>query len=322
MDIRIKELFDEGVRLSVQEHAEQEAKKVGILRAGNTGIAAVDEGSGKLEIAGKCHRQTYLRLIGVASEDADYSRELMFDSGRSNEDLWVAVLQRSYKGIILREEEIPIQWTTKSGIPVSGRPDIVLCDNDKKPLRGLELKLVSSMWTARDILMGRPKGLHVMQAGHYMWKLGVPFELWYTSRVDWSVLGWAQKHYPRYGEPGSEHCEYDDNGLIRKVIPFTQGFHLRFGEKGLIEYTPVGQEDEPWKETIVSAERIEAYYEYVAQIGQTKNLGPRPQNLSSTGEKQNWKFCDYCPLKPTCDAHESDFDTWLEAAKGIVPKAE
>jgi hypothetical protein len=110
--------------------------------------------------------------------------------------------------------------------------------------------------------------------------------------------------------------------VIRKVLPFTQGYYLRFNENGFIEYLPVGREGESWSETIVSPERIEAYYEYVAQIGTTKNLGPRPQNLSSTGQKQNWKFCDYCPLKATCDAHESDFDTWLEAAKGIVPKAE
>ena len=68
---KILELFDEGVRLSVDEHAVQEQQKVGILRAGNTGIAALNA-KGEMEVGGKCHRQTMLRLLGIASEDADY----------------------------------------------------------------------------------------------------------------------------------------------------------------------------------------------------------------------------------------------------------
>lgn len=316
---RILELFDEGVRLSVDEHAVQEQQKVGILRAGNTGIAALNA-KGEMEVGGKCHRQTMLRLLGIASEDADYSKELMFDSGRGNEDLWYSVLSRAYKdGIILREEEIPIQWMTSNGTPVSGRPDLVLCDHDTKPVLGLELKLLCSFWTTRAILLGQPKTMHIMQAAHYSWKLGVPFELWYTSRVDWPVMGWAGKHLPKQGEPGSEHISFNEKGEARKITPFKLGFLLTQDEEGFIHYSAVGR-DESATKSIVSIPRIQEYYEYVSTMVERKDLGPRPQNLTATGEEVSWSFCSYCPLQSTCDAHESDFDTWLEEAKGIVPK--
>lgn len=318
---RVEDLFDEGVRLSVEEHAVLEKQKVGILRAGNTGISAINA-KGELEVAGKCHRQTMLRLLGIAAEDANYSRELMFDSGRGNEDLWYSVLARSYKeGIILREEEVPIRWMTDNGTPVSGRPDLVLCDHDKKPVLGLELKLICAFWTARSILLGEPKTMHIMQAAHYSWKLGVPFELWYTSRVDWPIMGWAGKHLPKPGEPGSEHIEIDDKGEPRKIVPFKLGFILTTDDDGFISYSVVGREQQPVK-SIVSVQRVKDYYEFVARMAETKNLGPRPQNLTATGAKASWSFCSYCPIKPTCDAHESDFDTWLQAAKGVVPQAE
>lgn len=318
---RIEDLFDEGVRLSIDAHAALEKQKVGLLRAGNTGIAALNA-KGDMEVAGKCHRQTMLRLLGIAAEDADYSKELMFDSGRGNEDLWYSVLSKSYKdGVILREEEVPIQWTTSNGTPVSGRPDLVLCTTDKKPVLGLELKLICSFWTARSVLLGEPKTMHLMQAAHYSWQLGVPFELWYTSRVDWPVMGWAGKHLPKPGEPGSEHIELDDKGEPRKVVPFKLGFVLTTDEEGFIHYSVVGREEQPIK-SIVSVQRIKDYYEFVSRMVQDKTLGPRPQNLTAQGDKASWSFCSYCPLKSTCDAHESDFDTWLQAAKGVVPKAE
>lgn len=317
---RVLELFDEGVRLSVQEHAEQESKKVGILRAGNTGIAAFNE-KGLMEVGGKCHRQTMLRLLGIASEDADYSKELMFDSGRGNEDLWYSVLSRSYKeGIILREEEVPIQWQTKNGTPVSGRPDLVLCDQAKQPVLGLELKLLCSFWTTRSVLKGEPKTMHIMQAAHYSWKLGVPFELWYTSRVDWPVMGWAAKHLPKEGEPGSEHIEFNEKGEARKIVPFKLGFILTQDKEGFIHYSVVGRASNPVK-SIVSIPRIEEYYEYVSTMVERKDLGPRPQNLTAIGEEVSWSFCSYCPLQSICDTHESDFDTWLKEAKGMGPNA-
>ena len=316
---KILELFDEGVRLSVQEHAEQEKTKVGLLRAGNTGIAALND-KGEMEVGGKCHRQTMLRLLGITSEDSDYSKELMFDSGRGNEDLWYSVLSRSYKdGVILREEEIPIQWQTSNGTPVSGRPDLVLCDPDKKPVLGLELKLLCSFWTTRAILLGEPKTMHIMQAAHYAWKLGVPFELWYTSRVDWPVMGWAAKHLPKQGEPGSENISFNEKGEARKIVPFKLGFFLTQDTDGFIHYSVIGREGEPVK-SIVSIPRIQDYYEYVSTMVKRKDLGQRPQNLTATGEKVSWSFCSYCPLQSICDAHESDFDTWLKEAEGMVPE--
>jgi hypothetical protein len=88
---------------------------------------------------------------------------------------------------------------------------------------------------------------------------------------------------------------------------------------GFIHYSVIGREGEPVK-SIVSIPRIQDYYEYVSTMVKRKDLGPRPQNLTATGEKVSWSFGSYCPLQSICDAHESDFDTWLKEAEGMVPE--
>jgi len=46
-------------------------------------------------------------------------------------------------------------------------------------------------------LLLEPKLVHLMQAGHYAWELGIPFQLWYTNRAEFAVgSGWEQKTIP------------------------------------------------------------------------------------------------------------------------------
>ena len=208
---KIKELYLAGLRARIKEHDDREKAKTGTLRGGNSGI--ITEGG---IAAGACGRLTYLRAKGINPNPIEEERELMFAAGRSNEDSWLDALKRSYDGPILCEEEIPTHWITTEGTPVTGRPDIVLGKDDGvatedtkysyspdeewndgparafAPHLGIELKLVSSLWTARTVLIeDTPKIEHLIQSAHYSWQLDCPFELWYTSRADYHIgSGW------------------------------------------------------------------------------------------------------------------------------------
>jgi len=313
-------LLEAGTQALTEQARVKEADKKGILRGGSIGLAEkTDKG---IEVSGTCHRQAMLRFLGVdvkGMED-NTSRDLMFAAGRTNEDSWLEVLAASWPGKILREEEVPIVWNTPNGTVISGRPDMVLaCSEGKYFARGLELKLVSSLWTARTVIKGEPKTNHLIQTAHYMWRLSeqvreeVPFELWYTSRVDWHVMGWAQKHFPKHGALNSEFCEYSQNKdgeyEIKKVLPFTKGFEVRFVQDKL-QFKEVG--GKKWVDTIITKSRIAMYYEHIEELAQSKSLGPRPVNLDYSGQKESWKQCDFCPLSKICDEYENDsFEVWL-----------
>jgi hypothetical protein len=363
--VSIKEVFDRGLQKLVAKHAETESTKVGTLRAGNTGLLL---GDGR--VVGKCARLTYLRMKGIEVEEPDASRELMFAGGRGNEDLWIDVLKEGWDGPILREEQIAISWQTTSGITVTGRPDIVLCAppaaegqtlGKTVPVKGIELKLVSSLWTARDVgILLKPKMLHLLQAAHYSWQLGVPFELWYTSRADFAVMGWAANNFPRVGEPGSQRCEYGlyEKGPyelnpktgrkqmkkfrvsrevydrlpeekrvsdIIKVLPFAQGYELLWNSKDQLQYRPVMDDGSfgPWTFTVITKKGIEEYYQLVAAIDSTQVLPARPVNLDADGQKGSYDPCNYCPLGKagTCDrAEKQGLKAWTEEAKKLLPK--
>lgn len=321
MSSRVHILLDQGLRNLVDAHAKEESTKVGTLRAGNTG-ALLEDGS----ILGKCARLTYLRYKGIQVEAADYSRELMFAAGRTNEDSWIQVLKAADPSLEMKaEEEIPVKWETANGIAVTGRPDLVLF-KEGKPDLGIELKLAASVWTAKDVGINmKPKMLHLLQAAHYSWQLDVPFELWYTSRVDWPIVGWMVKQFPKQGEFGSHLLQYSEKGDPKKILPFAQGYSLRWNKKDKLEWRPlvmhasqVSMEDIPWMDTPISKEGIKNYYELVSSIDSTRQLPPRPVNLESTGEAGAYSICDYCPLKETCTKEEGKgFDTWVAAVQKV-----
>lgn len=314
----IKQLLQQGFEKAQGEHAELEKTKLGILRGGNSGLA--EEIEGVVGITGHCHRKTFLRLKGVSWDTIDDDRHIMFEGGRYNEDVWLVLLSKSYPHKILCEEEVPISWQTSNGTLVTGRPDMVLCDALGNPAEGLELKMASSMWTVREVINGRPKQPHLIQAGHYSWRLGIPFQLWYTSYVDFAVTGWAQQHFPKQGMPGSEYCVYNDDGDIIKTLPFQIGFELSWDTDGILHFRPAGSKGR-WQETIISKSRIERYYEIVSQMESTDSIGPRPENLKYDGNKQSWSMCDakYCKLAPVCDkfADNDSLRAWAKAVQEL-----
>lgn len=308
----VLEIYLQGQKNLAQQGVDNEATKTGTLRAGNTGIL-----TGKGEMVGSCHRKTWLRMKGIAGHDpVTFSKSLMFGAGVGNEDLWTDVLTAAQEQglVIKREEEIPIAHSI-GGVTITGRPDVVLgseIDGIFKPETGLELKLASSLWTVRDVLFkNKPKTVHLMQAGHYAYQLGIPFEIWYTSRVNFAITDYsdnrwfAKKHFPKHGTPGSEYCSYDEeNGNILAVEPFIHGFQIRWNNKDQLEYKAVNAER--WIQTFVTWKGITDYYTYITRMEQDDTLGPRPINKEADGTNGGFDLCQarYCPLAYTCDNHE------------------
>lgn len=331
------------------EGDENEKTKQGTLRGGSVGIMLPD-GS----LVGKCARLSYLRMLGIRAEGSDAGRELMFAAGRTNEDSWYDLFLRS--GIapdrIRREGEVPILWTLPSGRVVTGRPDLVigewepgrlLVDPDYmetdernglvqysgrlpayteptwKPVRGIEFKLISSLWTGRDVVIkGEPKTPHLIQAAHYSWKLGIPFELWYTNRVDFAV---SFGKWPKEGEPGSEYLQYSE-GKALKLLPCVAGYELRWDAGGTLSYRRMlpGPAASPWVQTIITQAGIQRYYETVDATEHTHRLPDRPTNLTPTGGDGSYSACKYCALEQVCNKREKgSLAEWTQAVKEWVP---
>lgn len=324
----INALYDAGIQSMAAEHDLKEADKKGILRAGNTGII-MDGG----KVAGPCARTTLLRFEGIRYEQVEDSKRLMFDAGLSNEDIWVKSLETGIKAlgeslVVKREEEVPIRWVTPSGIAVTGRPDIVLGrmeGEEFKPVVGLELKLVSSVWTGRDTgVMLEPKLVHLMQAGHYSWQLGVPFQLWYTNRAEFAVgSGWEQRTFPPKDNLLTNVLEFGESKgkvTVKKLLQFRQGYELEWTKGKQLKYRPIladRPEGMEWTWTPITQQGIIDYYEVVVEQKSKQKLAPRPSTLKADGSPGTFSNCDYCPLQATCDKLESDYKKWLDAVSSL-----
>lgn len=329
MSINITDRLRQARALERQKHTDGEAAKLGTLRAGATGIRASNG-----DIAGACHRKAHLRSLGIDFDVPTEDKVIMFELGYANEtviyDDLLATSPQDISEVILREEEIPIEWQTRNGTKVTGRPDVVLCEGDPnwrvyrtvpKPILGLELKSVHSMWTVRDLLFEKgPKLENIAQAAHYMWKLDIPYKLIYKSysNLGQSVSDWAAKLFPKQGEPGSEYIEYNAKGGMKQIRQFEIVFDLRIDKSGRVQTKR--EQDSVWTNTIVSTQDIEAYYEFVSKIAESGDLGPRPLTVDSQGNKKNWRMCDptYCPLSATCDQHERTYTSWLAEVRRLV----
>jgi hypothetical protein len=342
MNSIIKPLFDAGIQALLKSDKDNESGKSGVLRGGNSGIYIPQQNL----VVGKCARLSYLRYKGITVEETTESRKLMFTAGVSNEDQWYDALSKSYPTeLILREEQIPVNWRTDNNVEVTGRPDFVLLDSEgKKPKVGIELKLVSSIWTARDVLFeGRPKFDHLIQAAHYMWKLDIPFELWYTSRADFATNEMVNRCLPNYGTHRWKLLEQHMKiGYYKKVVSKAGNTYGKSVKKEEFEHY-VNQGQYGFKEgeyyaapiaiypfavgytlwwgddgrlnykstetgdqlaTIITKDNIENYYNLVAYMDTTDELPERPTELKGDGTKANFNKCDYCPLAATCDSSE------------------
>lgn len=308
--MNLRDLWKNGLAHDRQQHAEGEASKIGNLRAGDSG-AMLKNG----DIIGGCPRRAYVRTqLGLEVEPPEASNLIMFELGKANELIWVDKLKRVWKGTIRCEEEIPIAWSTSSGARVTGRPDVVLCDEAGRPVLGIEHKAVCSVWTAKSVSFEvQPKVKHVVQAAHYAWQLRIPYRLVYTQYVNYAVPQWAGRMF------GSrpDLVETNDKGEIKHVKPHETIYEISFDDKGQVLYRlelPEGaaDSDHPYTTTILNVADIERYYEYVAQMHQRKVLGQRPLSVKLTGQKAGYDECSYCPLFEQCEKHEDSWERWIE----------
>jgi hypothetical protein len=243
--------------------------------------------------------------------------------------------------VILREEEIPIEWFTSNGTKVTGRPDMVVCKREETlvgtsdtgnfytqtttPLWGVELKSVHSVWVSRDVLgENRPKVENLLQAAHYAWKVGVPFKLAYKQYSiqeipGWKgakgMPGWSQKLFPKPGMPGSEFIDYEKGRVQQYEIVYE--IDIAQDSRGTIRYRKESiANDTPWTKTLLCRADIERYYYFASKMSQEEKLGPRPMAIGADGKEKNYSKCDYCPLEPVCSSHEGKgYQAWLQEVK-------
>jgi hypothetical protein len=314
----IDELYHEGTRILSEEKDKLEAAKVGVLRGGSSG--AVLFGS---KFVGTCPRKAYLRYKGINTSDIEADDLLMFDGGLANEDIWAKILEKSLPPFfsLKREEEVPLVYTFEDGSKITGRPDLVIFDGEK-PLLGIELKSVSALWTAKDVLVdGEPKMGHAIQAALYSLIMGIPWEIWYTSRVHFqlSYESWQQRLFKGIDPSYCEIVERTNKGktetLIKKIYPFRKGYRLEWTCKDQLLITPLDPSKEPILSPITK-ESILKFYRTVADIDKVGVLPPRPTLLSVKGKPGGYNPCDpkYCKLAETCAKHEQSLSQWREAA--------
>lgn len=340
----IKQLFEDGIRKQIEEGNAREAEKVGTLRGGSTGM--IDEYG---TIIGTCAASAYLRFKGIKTSQVDTDKELMFAGGRLNEDHWLSVLKTSYKGIIKCEEEIPTCWETDQGIKVTGRPDIVLCNDDGSSKCGIELKQVMSINSAYNVLVkGEPQLKHLMQAAHYMWQLDCPFELWYTNRNNLDMPSWMEfREFPKPGQPGSESLSYrfyrkgninpktgkpkkhqlteteymsgrfnNTFTVASKITPFVKGYKLML-QNGILYYQDANHPKSPWIQTIVTIDNIKRFYNFIGDMDYYGKVPKEALNLSPHGDKLGWSYSQFSDLQELDPCHVSGMPLgeWLDKVK-------
>lgn len=276
-------------------------EKKGTLRGGSGGWMSDDF----KYVTGRCPRLSYARFKGITTED-NADKEPMFSAGHLSEDGVCDVLTKVGMAF-LREADCPTSWATANGTLVTGRPDIVLTDGGT-PTHGLELKLVSSLWTALEILQA-PKTEHLIQAAHYSYQLKVPYSIVYVNRTNWSLLSdFAIKKAPREGDAGSELLVYkdytkkDEKGKKIKyrapkdMKPFYRVFPLSFDEHGQVQ-VDTGQ---GIITSFITWEGIERYYNYISTMEERGHCGPVPTPVGLTGDSKSYKACEYCNLDKIC----------------------
>jgi hypothetical protein len=331
--IDIGRRLTDGRQLGRLKHKEEEAGKLGILRAGNSGIMS-EAG----DVAGACHRVAHLRQLGIEMEIPNDSLLIMFQAGITNEDIVYQDLLQTVEPdeVILRETEIPIRWSTNNSTLVTGRPDMVICKKipclDEKtgevsyvnqPVLGMELKSVASVWTTRTVLIdGEPKFAHLTQSAHYMIKLGVPFRLIYKQYAIQAMPDFAHRFFPREGSRGSEYLEYNSDGKPKSVRPFEVVYSLEF-QDGLLMYKLEEQDDTHWKHTVISEQDIIRFYEFVSEMGPMKKLGPVPKTISPDGTDKSYSNCKYCPLQKACQSvkklkGEEQYNSWIKEVDKFI----
>lgn len=317
----LRTLVTSGEAVITEEHNKEEKKKLGALRGANAGYIT-PEGV----IAGHCPREAVLRYFGYGKE-FDLSKKIMFAFGELAEEYLKSRITKSPKFAdmkMLSQEETGIKWTTKQGIDVTGRPDIVLTENEV-PAIGIECKMICSAYTMLNrVPFGKeaiPDTGHLVQAAHYSWQLGAKFGkeyidwvICYVSPVDWHAT--AHKELRNVPAVWDQFVERREDGAVLKVIPFITIYQLRF-KSGELYFKH--ESDTKWYKTNITISGIQQYYELTAECIQQRKMPPRMQNLDVFNNKLTWdryskRYNDLAHLHEAYDNGVIGFDEFLTKA--------
>jgi hypothetical protein len=308
----------EGRQKQQVDHAEKEKLKLGNLRAGNSGILTVEG-----QFAGSCPMETHLRQLGISLEELADNKLIMFQLGILSEEAITSDLMPAIEPgqVLLREEQIPIEWTTSNGTRVTGRPDLVICNANLEtgmnlPVLGIEAKSIASIWTTCDILFNaQPKLGHLIQSAHYAWKLGtpdqpLPYKLLYKQYANQVIPDWKLKQLPAVHESLRSALEWSGN-RVKQIVPFEVVFDIRIDERGQVHFKL--ENVDTWTKSIVNVADIERYYEFVSRISETKDLGQKLTTIDVVGRPAAYSQCDkYCPAHMMFGKYQHDYSLWRD----------
>ncbi len=305
----IKQLLRDGLLANIVAHNKKDMSKFGNLRGGNAGAVL------SKKVYGACARTTALRLSGVQLPTEE-SAGILMAFGVANESVVDSYLRLS--GIppeqIKREDEIPVVYNHPSGRLVTGRPDAVILDEQGKPFWGIEEKLKGTYFGAKNILFdGKADTSHIIQAAHYMFKLGLKkYSIVYSIPVRFAVQDRDMAVAKKLGV--AELRAHDGQPTYLKL-----GFYeaqLELSSEGKLSITALAAYNRPAKTTELklTEESIAAYYQMVVDLHERKEMPPRPTSGSIIPGQKEWRLCDYCALKPTCESYEGKIDEWFDHA--------
>lgn len=324
--MNIMNLFRKGVAAEKLVRSEREIQLKGMLRGGNSGYLVNGE------VRGNCAREAVMRYFGV-DKSFPISRSIMFGAGELMEDLLMDKFKLATDLKVLTQDECSIEWDC-NGTPVKCSPDIVFADESGTPQQGIEVKMISSIWTLRDVapfsfIPGKPKAPHLAQAGHYMRKLGemhgedfIPWSIVYICPVDFH----AHTKDLRESKSQSEFLKRQDYGKreVFKVESSITVYELTFDSQGTLMYRleSDGRAQDTFKPTDITVYGIEDYYKLIDDCIKTKRLPPRMVNTDCNGKKLKWsrydpKYNDYAQLHDLYDNGTISFDEFITKANDI-----
>ncbi len=309
-------LLEKGVEQNVLDHARRSIATMGTLRGGSAG-AIMGDGT-----QFGCVRKAALRYHGYDLPIDDRTQILM-QFGLSNEDVLDKFVGLSGwpKDRIKREEEIPVDYALGEPKPedleadsrerVTGRPDLVLLDENGAPFWGVEMKLKGTVYGAKNILLSsKVDTAHIIQSLHYMWKHGLSrYSIVYSIPVRFAVQGADAEAFKAVG---CAELKPDGTPNYAKLGFYETIFEWDAEADSLSCYTVHSGVER--REIPLRIEHISSFYSLVAQVAHRETLGGRPTKKSILPNQWEWDLCQMCPLAEVCDSYESDIDTWWDFA--------
>lgn len=202
------DLYDQGRRIRSQERDKIEKSKIGTLRVGNSGCIT-DDGF----FIGTNPYLVLARFMGYQTKNDDQSMNI-FDQGYANEVAWEENIKATGRDFRC-EEDYPLILDV-NGVPLTGRPDMVIgddVDGDFIPQFGMELKAICSTGTSKMFKSLEPKTDNLIQAAQYSMGFNLPWYLIYTQGFNYFgtkagkiefELGWEDDDHLYFVRPDKQ----------------------------------------------------------------------------------------------------------------------